>query len=101
MHIFIDPDPDPEASWHERQRLFEMSGSSWSDYNKSLISKGGGIFLRSAKSIKLSAEMKKMLDCEKSSLTPNEVIRRILMMEADLLWNGGIGTCEIEQRVTF
>lgn len=92
MHIFIDPDPDPEASWHERQRLFEMSGSSWSDYNKSLISKGGGIFSRNAKSIKLSAEMKKMLGCEKNSLTPNDVIRRILMMEADLLWNGGIGT---------
>ncbi|MBL6734982.1 MAG: NAD-glutamate dehydrogenase [Shewanellaceae bacterium] len=92
MHIFMDPSPDAEASWHERQRLFELPGSLWTDYNASLISKGGGVFERSAKSIKLNEALKKMLHTDKNSLTPNEVVRHILKMPADLLWNGGIGT---------
>jgi len=69
-----------------------MERSTWEDYNKDLISKGGGIFSRSAKSIPLSPEMKKMLGTKKSSLTPNELIKALLTMPVDLFWNGGIGT---------
>ena len=92
MHIFIDPNPDSATSYPERKRLFELPRSSWEDYNKDLISKGGGIFSRSAKSITLSPEMKKMLGTKKASLTPNELIKALLTMPVDLFWNGGIGT---------
>lgn len=92
MHIFIDPTPDSATSYPERRRLFDMPRSSWEDYDAKLISKGGGIFLRSAKSISLTPEMKKMLGTKKASMTPNELIRGLLTMEVDLFWNGGIGT---------
>ncbi|MDN3389885.1 NAD-glutamate dehydrogenase [Pseudoalteromonas sp. APC 3691] len=92
MHIFVDPNPDAATSYPERERLFNMPRSSWDDYNKELISAGGGVFSRAAKSITLSPEMKKMLGTKKASMTPNELIKASLMMEFDLLWNGGIGT---------
>ncbi|HDY90963.1 MAG TPA: NAD-glutamate dehydrogenase [Pseudoalteromonas sp.] len=92
MHIFVDPNPDAATSYPERERLFNMPRSSWEDYNKKLISAGGGVFSRAAKSITLSPEMKKMLGTKKASMTPNELMKASLMMEFDLLWNGGIGT---------
>ncbi|MEJ6475340.1 NAD-glutamate dehydrogenase [Pseudoalteromonas piscicida] len=92
MHIFIDPNPDAASSYVERERLFNLPRSSWEDYNKELISEGGGIFSRAAKAITLSTEMKKMLGTKKSSMTPNELIKAVLKMPVDLLWNGGIGT---------
>src|SRR5215216_4708439 len=92
LHIFLDPDPDAAGSFAERQRLFLLPRSSWTDYDTSLISEGGGIFPRSAKSIPLSPEVRELLDVEDEALTPNEVINALLKAEADLLWNGGIGT---------
>ncbi len=92
MHIFIDPEPDPETSFVERQRLFNLPRSAWSDYDKALISKGGGVYSRRAKSISLSEEARKVLGTEASKLTPNELINTILKAPVDLLWNGGIGT---------
>ncbi|QTH71502.1 NAD-glutamate dehydrogenase [Pseudoalteromonas xiamenensis] len=92
MHIFIDPTPDPAKSWEERKRMFELPRSSWEDYDKSLISEGGGIFSRAAKSITLTPEMKKMIGTKKAAMTPNELIKALLTMPVDLLWNGGIGT---------
>src|SRR6266516_1131053 len=91
-HIFIDPTPDPETSFAERQRLFALPRSSWSDYDPALISPGGGVFERVAKSIALSQEAQEALGITDSRLTPNEVIRALLRAPADLLWNGGIGT---------
>ncbi len=91
-HIFIDPNPDAAASFKERQRLFDLPRSGWTDYNEKLISKGGGIFDRSLKSIKLTAEMKKLLNTSETSLPPDAVIRLMLQAKVDLLWNGGIGT---------
>ncbi|OGT56643.1 MAG: NAD-glutamate dehydrogenase [Gammaproteobacteria bacterium RIFCSPHIGHO2_12_FULL_43_28] len=92
LHIFVDPDPDPAISYNERKRLFNLPRSSWTDYNPELISKGGGVFNRSAKSIKLTAEMKAALNTKKDTMVPNELIRAILKAPVDLLWNGGIGT---------
>jgi glutamate dehydrogenase len=92
MHIFIDPDPDPAKSFAERKRLFALPRSSWTDYEAKLISKGGGIFDRSAKSIKLNAQIKQLLGVTRDQMTPNELIRTILVAEIDLLWFGGIGT---------
>jgi glutamate dehydrogenase len=92
LHIFIDPAPDPERSFKERERLFSLARSTWRDYDPALISPGGGIFDRSAKAIPLSPEMKKLLDLEGQSASGEEVIRRILMAPVDLLYNGGIGT---------
>ncbi len=92
LHIFIDPNPDAATSYPERQRLFELPRSSWEDYNKELISQGGGIFSRNAKSISLTPEIKKMVGTKKSTMTPNELIRALLKMQVDLIWNGGIGT---------
>ncbi len=92
LHIFVDPNPDAASSFVERQRMFNLPTSTWDDYNKDLISEGGGIFLRSAKSIKLSPQMQEMLGTDKTALTPNELIRASLMMNVDLIWNGGIGT---------
>jgi glutamate dehydrogenase len=92
LHIFIDPKPNMEATFAERQRLFDMPRSSWADFNKDLISKGGGIFLRAAKSIPITAEMKARFNIAEPRLTPNELIVKLLMADVDLLWNGGIGT---------
>ncbi|MDX1633355.1 MAG: NAD-glutamate dehydrogenase [Marinobacter sp.] len=92
MHIFVDPDPDPATSFEERKRLFELPRSAWSDYNPDLISKGGGVFSRSAKSIPVSAEMKKLLGIKSDRVPPNMLISHILKAQADLLWFGGIGT---------
>jgi glutamate dehydrogenase len=92
QHIFLDPDPDPERSFQERERLFKLPRSSWADYDDSVISHGGGVFLRSAKSIPLSPEVRRRLAVEVSTLTPNELIRALLKAPVDLLWNGGIGT---------
>ncbi len=92
MHIFLDPNPDTEASFKERQRLFRLPRSSWADYDSKLISRGGGVFERSAKSIKLSKPVKDMLGIEADSLRPNELISAILKAPVELLWNGGIGT---------
>ncbi|GLP98064.1 NAD-glutamate dehydrogenase [Paraferrimonas sedimenticola] len=92
MHIFIDPNPDAASSWDERKRLFELPRSSWEDYDAKLISKGGGVFKRSAKSIKLTPEIQQMLNTGETSMTPNALIQKLLTMEFDLLWNGGIGT---------
>lgn len=91
-HVFIDPDPDPAASWKERARLFALPRSSWDDYDRSLISEGGGIWPRSAKSIRLSARAREVLGIEAESLSPAELIRCILKAPVDLLYNGGIGT---------
>jgi glutamate dehydrogenase len=92
MHIFLDPTPDTAASFTERKRLFNLPRSTWKDYDAALISKGGGIFERSAKSIALSKEVQTTLGISKASLTPDELIRAILLAPVDLLWNGGIGT---------
>jgi glutamate dehydrogenase len=92
QHIFLDPDPDAEISWNERKRVFDLPRSSWSDYSSDLISSGGGVFERHAKSIKLSAEVKTMLGTESDSLKGDDLVRQILKMKADLLWLGGIGT---------
>ncbi len=91
-HIFIDPQPDPIISFNERMRLFGLPTSNWSDYNQQLISKGGGIFERSSKSILLSTEAKLLLKIDIDQLTPEQLIKAILQAEVDLLWNGGIGT---------
>jgi glutamate dehydrogenase len=90
--IFLDPDPDPQTSWMERQRLFELGRSSWQDYDATAISRGGGVFSRNLKSIALTSEVQDLLAINKAQATPNEVIRAILVAECDLLWLGGIGT---------
>ncbi len=90
--IFIDPNPDPEKSFAERQRLFDLPRSSWQDYDKTLVSQGGGVFSRAAKEIKITPEMAALLDLKTDKATPQEVIKAILKMQADLLWFGGIGT---------
>jgi len=92
MHIFFDPDADTAKAYKERRRLFELPRSSWTDYNAKLISKGGGIYERSAKKIKVTAPMKSVLGIGGDHVTPNELIRAMLQAEVDLLWNGGIGT---------
>ncbi|MCX7174094.1 MAG: NAD-glutamate dehydrogenase [Proteobacteria bacterium] len=91
-HIFIDPDPDPSASFAERQRLFDLPRSSWADYDAKLISSGGGLYPRSAKSIKLSEQARAVLAIEAETLTPQELIRALLLAPVDLVYNGGIGT---------
>jgi glutamate dehydrogenase len=92
MHVFIDPDPNPARSFVERRRLFELPRSSWADYDAALISKGGGVFDRKAKSIKVSREMRELLDLgPKDTIAPNDLIRAILTARVDLLWFGGIG----------
>ena len=92
MHIFVDPDPDPAKSWNERKRLFDLPRSAWSDYKANLISKGGGVFDRKAKSIKTTPEMRKLFAITKNEITPVELIRAMLTSEVELLWFGGIGT---------
>jgi glutamate dehydrogenase len=90
--IFIDPNPDPETAYKERERLFSLPRSSWQDYDKGLISAGGGVFPRNAKSIPLSDETRALLDIDKPQATPAEVMNAILKARVDLLWFGGIGT---------
>ncbi|WP_373186528.1 NAD-glutamate dehydrogenase [Halopseudomonas sp.] len=92
QHIFIDPDPDPEVSFEERQRLFDLPRSSWTDYNSKLISAGGGIFERSLKQITLTPQMRELFAIEAEKLTPNEFIHNLLKAPVDMIWNGGIGT---------
>jgi glutamate dehydrogenase len=92
LNIFLDPEPDMPASFKERQRLFRKTRSSWEDYNDKLISKGGGVYSRQAKSIRLSAEARALLDTVETSMKPDQLIKAILRMKVDLLWNGGIGT---------
>jgi glutamate dehydrogenase len=91
-HIFVDPNPDAARSFDERKRLFDLPRSSWADYDKSLISKGGGVFERGAKAVPVSPEMKARFGLDKDSLSPVNLIRAILTAEADLLYFGGIGT---------
>jgi glutamate dehydrogenase len=91
-HVFLDPDPDPEVSFAERTRLFALPGSSWADYDTSLISAGGGVFRRTAKTVALSPEVRARLDVTEDALTPDELIRAVLRAPVDLLWNGGVGT---------
>ena len=92
LHIFIDPTPDSKKSYLEREKLFSLPRSSWEDYNKNIISHGGAIFSRSEKSIKLNKQIKEALDIFEDELTPDELIKRILMSPVELIWNGGIGT---------
>ena len=91
-HVFVDPDPDAARSFAERLRLFRLPRSSWADYDRALISPGGGVFERGAKSIPVSPEMKRAFDIEADHLTPAELIRAMLIAPIDLLWFGGIGT---------
>jgi len=91
-HIFIDPDPDPAISWDERARMFALPRSSWADYDPKLISKGGGLFSRTLKSIKLSPQARAAIGIEASEIDPSELIVAILKSPADLIWFGGIGT---------
>ena len=90
--IFLDPDPDVAASYAERRRLFELPRSSWQDYDTSIISEGGGVYSRAAKSISLSPRVREVLGIEQERMTPAELMRAILLAPVDLLWNGGIGT---------
>src|SRR6266566_306648 len=92
LHIFVDPNPDLAASFAERQRLFALPRSSWADYDPKLISAGGGVFDRAAKSVPISPEMKQVFDIVEDHLTPAELIQKLLTAEVDLLFFGGIGT---------
>lgn len=93
-HIFIDPNPDAATSFAERRRLFDLPRSSWADYDKSLLSAGGGIHPRTAKSIPLNAHIREALGIEArvTKMTPADLMQTILKAPVDLLWNGGIGT---------
>lgn len=93
-HIFLDPDPDPATSYAERKRLFELSRSTWEDYNAELISAGGGIYPRTAKSVPISPQVRAVLglDDDVDQLSPQELMKAILTAPVDLFWNGGIGT---------
>jgi glutamate dehydrogenase len=93
-HVFLDPDPDAATSYEERRRLFAMPRSSWTDYNKELLSPGGGVHSRTAKSIPLNDRVRRRLgiDASVGAMTPDELIRAVLKAPVDLLWNGGIGT---------
>ncbi|OYX95742.1 MAG: glutamate dehydrogenase, partial [Novosphingobium sp. 35-62-5] len=91
-HIFLDPDPDPATSWEERARMFALPRSSWDDYDKGLISVGGGVFPRSMKAIPLSAQVQAMLGLDVPEIDPDSLITAILRAQVDLMWFGGIGT---------
>ncbi|RJF89630.1 NAD-glutamate dehydrogenase [Oleomonas cavernae] len=91
-HIFLDPDPDVARTFAERQRLFALPRSSWDDFDKGLISAGGGVFSRNLKSIPLSEPVRAMLDLTAAQVTPQELMQAILKARVDLLWFGGIGT---------
>ncbi len=91
-HLFLDPNPDPESAWAERRRLFLRPGSSWRDYERSQISDGGGVYDRDARRIALSPEARMALAVDDNELSGEGLVRAILRMPVDLLWNGGIGT---------
>ena len=91
QHIFLDPQPDAARSFRERQRLFALPRSSWEDYDRKALSKGGTILPRSAKELTLNAQCRALLGLEAAKATPNEVIRAIRRLPVDLVWNGGIG----------
>jgi glutamate dehydrogenase len=91
-HVFLDPTPDPAASFAERERVFKLPRSSWADYNSGLISAGGGVYPRSAKSIAITPQAKKALAISADALTPAELVNAILKAPVDLIYNGGIGT---------
>ncbi len=92
IHIFLDPTPDPQKSFQERERLFKLPRSTWKDYNPEILSKGAMIIDRAEKTVTLTPEVKKLLHVSQSSLTPNEIIHKLLTLDVDLLWFGGIGT---------
>jgi glutamate dehydrogenase len=92
QHIFIDPNPDSTISFAERKRVFELPRSTWEDYNASLISNGGGVFSRDAKSIHLSSEIRERFGITDEQLRPNELIHLLLKAKVDLIWNGGVGS---------
>ena len=92
QHVFLDPDPDPAIAYAERRRLFALPRSSWSDYDPSLISAGGGVHARTLKSIALTAQVRAALAVDAERLSPDELIAAILRAPVDLLYNGGIGT---------
>jgi glutamate dehydrogenase len=92
QHVFLDPSPDPRLALRERQRLFRLPRSSWDDYDRRRLSRGGGVHARNAKSIPLTPEVQRLLGLAVAAATPADVIRAILRMPVDLLWNGGIGT---------
>jgi glutamate dehydrogenase len=92
LHVFIDPNPDAAATFAERQRLFNLERSTWADFNAELLSSGGGVFDRSAKSVPISPEMQERFGISEQTLTPNELVTACLTAPVDLLWNGGIGT---------
>jgi glutamate dehydrogenase len=91
-HIFLDPGADPETSFVERERMFKLPRSSWADYDTGLISTGGGIYPRSAKSIAITPQVKQVLGIAVDAMTPTELVNAILKAPVDLLYNGGIGT---------
>ncbi|MGW6377524.1 NAD-glutamate dehydrogenase domain-containing protein [Rhodococcus sp. NPDC055112] len=91
-HVFLDPDPEPEPAYRERERLATLPNSSWDDYDRTVISPGGGVWPRTAKVVPLSPQARRRLGIEATELPPHEVIRAILRARVDLLWNGGIGT---------
>jgi glutamate dehydrogenase len=91
-HVFLDPNPDPVASFEERERLANLGQSSWADYDRGLVSVGGGVWPRTVKSIPLDDHARQVLGVDAHSLTPQELIRALLRAPVDLLWNGGIGT---------
>src|SRR5271166_4788052 len=93
-HIFLDPDPDAAASWQERRRMFDLPRSSWNDYDKSLISEGGGVYSREHKAIPVSPQVRDALGIngEATEMSPPDLIKAILQAPVDLLFNGGIGT---------
>lgn len=91
-HVFVDPNPDPERSWRERRRLFRLPRSSWADYAPRALSKGGGVYGRSEKAIRLSPEARAALGLGAAPTDGEALVRAVLAAEADLLWNGGIGT---------
>ena len=92
QHIFLDPEPDPARSFRERARLFRLPRSTWADYERRAISKGGGVYPRDAKQIPLSPQARALLGIDAGQASPPEIIRAILKLPVDLIWNGGIGT---------
>ncbi len=91
-HVFLDPNPDPSASWAERKRLFDLPRSSWQDYDRAVISPGGGVWPRSLKSVPLTPEVRLLLDTKAHELSPDELVTAILRSRTELLYLGGIGT---------
>ncbi|HSJ96232.1 MAG TPA: NAD-glutamate dehydrogenase domain-containing protein, partial [Myxococcota bacterium] len=91
-HVFLDPDPDPAVAWAERRRLFELPGSTWADYDTSKLSIGGGVFPRGTKSIELAPAVRERLGLGPGRISGPDVVRALLALDVDLLWNGGIGT---------